>query len=99
MEPLRRTPRIVLALLAVTGPTRLDLDLGRPSRHGPLFRVTTGYHQALACGVYQVGVGVQVGLPFREQGSGKRLTGGEPAQFVEANGGRLSLRARKAAMD
>jgi len=58
-----------------------------------LSRVTIGHHQALGRGVYQVGVGTQVGLPLCEQGSGKHLAGGQSAQFVEVDRNKPVTRA------
>jgi len=46
-----------------------------------------------------VGVGVQVGLPFREQGSGEHLAGGQPAQFVEVDPNRPAIRASLIVVD
>ena len=41
-----------------------------PGRHRPLPGVSVGNDKALASGVDQVGVGVQVGLVLGQQGSG-----------------------------
>ena len=67
----------------------LNRDLAGPGDHIAFTGVAVADHHAFPGGVDHIGVGIEIGAAFREQGGSEHLLGGDAAQLVEVDRGGL----------
>jgi hypothetical protein len=63
----------------------LNVDAAGASRDRARLVEAVADHQALAGGVNDIGVGIQVGASLGQQRCGQHLLGGDPAQLVQVD--------------
>ena len=84
--------RKFLAVTFVVHPWGFDRDRTGAGDDLTLAGVTVADHQTPAGLIEIIGVGVEIGLAFSQQGSGQHLLSSQPAQFVEIDrGGRPAI--------
>ena len=76
----------MLALAAVVDARCLHIDHPGAGHDLSLFRVAVADHEPFARSVNELGMGVQVGLTFGQQGGGQHLASRKAAQLVQVNG-------------